>query len=350
MKQTMKAVVVKAPMDFGISDVPLPQCPDEGILLKVYACGLCGSDLRTLRFGHSEVTFPWIIGHEISGEVIQVGPACRAKWKEGDILCVGPVVYCGDCEFCINGKFEYCENHREIAQVWPGGFAEYVAIPPESVKFGTIQQVPANLDPAIAAVAEPISSCIHAQERAQVGLGDSVVVIGVGPIGCVHINLAKVRGADRIIAADINESRLELARDYQPDHLINAAKTDLVKEVRRITNGRGADVVITANPSPTAQIQAVEMAKKTGRILLFGGLPADQACPGVNMNIVHYNALHLIGATTFGPRHYAAAVRLLASGRISGEKFVTHRFALADFKEGVKQAMEGRVRKAVFLP
>jgi L-iditol 2-dehydrogenase len=350
MKRIMKAVVVKAPMNFDIEQVPIPFCPPEGILLKVHACGLCGSDLRTLRFGHPDVKFPWIIGHEISGAVVEVGPACRAKWKTGDTLCVGPVVYCGSCEFCINGKFEFCENHREIAQVWPGGFAEYVAIPPESVNFGTIQLVPKNLDPAIAAVAEPISSCIHAQERAQVGLGDTVVVIGVGPIGCVHINLAKVRGADKIIAADINESRLELVKDYEPDYIINAAKTDLVKEVRHLTHGKGADVIVTANPSPVTQIQAVEMAKKAGRILLFGGLPADQACPQVNMNIVHYNALHLIGATTFGPRHYATAVKLLASGRISGEKFLTHRFALTDFKEGVKQAMEGKVRKAVFLP
>jgi len=350
MKRAMKAVVVKGPMDFGVEDVPIPQCPEKGILLKVHACGLCGSDLRTLRYGHHRITFPWIIGHEISGRVVEVGSQCRTKWKEGDMLCMGPPVYCGDCEFCISGRFELCENQREIAQAWPGGFAEYVVIPPEAVPLSPIQRVPDNLDPAIAAVAEPMSSCVHAQERAQVGLGDTVVVIGVGPIGCIHINIAKIRGAEKVIAVDINETRLEMCKDYEPDYLVSAAQADAVEEVRRLTGGRGAEVIITANPDPATQVQAVEMAKKLGRILLFGGLPADQACPRINTNIVHYNGLQLIGATTFGPRHYVTALKLLAGGRISGEKFLTHRFALADFKEGVRLAMEGRVRKAVFLP
>lgn len=346
----MKAVVVHAPMQFGVEEVPTPTCPEGGLLLKVLACGLCGSDLRTLRSGHRKVTFPWIIGHEICGEVVEVGADYEGPWQKGTLLAVGPVTYCGACDFCVSGQYELCENYREIAQAWPGGFAEYIAIPEECVKLGTIQVVPDGLDPAFAAISEPVSSCVHAQEKGEVGLGDTVVIIGAGPIGCVHTSLARARSAKKVFIADIVEERLKLAEAFEPDGAINAAKTDLVEEVQRLTQGKGADVVITATAAPVASVQAVEMARKGGRILIFGGLPKDNSKPGVDMNIIHYNALHLMGTTTFAPRHQRVALHLMASGKIPADKLVTHRFPLSEFKRGAKMALEGKVLKAVFFP
>ena len=208
----------------------------------------------------------------------------------------------------------------------------------------------AGVDPGNAAIAEPISSCLNAQERGRVGLGDTVVIIGSGPIGCIHIALARLHGADRIIIADINAERLKMAEPFAPDATVDVSKVDLVSEVRRLTNGRGADVIVTATPAPTAVVQAVEMARKGGRILLFGGLPKDDCKPPVDMNIVHYNALFLIGTTTFAPRHYRLAVQLTASNRIPVDKLITHRMPLADFKAGAMMALEGKVLKAVFVP
>jgi len=345
---TMSAVIVRAPMEFAVETVPIPPCPEDGLLLKVHTCGLCGSDLRTLRSGHHRVQFPWIIGHEISGTVVQSGTPYQGLFLVGEMLAVAPLAFCGGCEFCKNGQFELCENYREIAQAWPGGFAEYIALPGDYLAQGTIQPIPAGLSPELAAIAEPIASCVHAQEKGQVGLGDTVVIIGAGPIGCIHTSLARVRGADKIIVADIQESRLKLSAPFQPDFLINAVKVDLVSEVEKLTHGRGASVVITANPVPITQIQAVEMARKGGRILLFGGLPPHQSKPGIDMNLVHYRALHLIGTTIFAPRHYHLALKLLSSNRIPGENLITHRFPLADFETGVKLALEGKVLKAIF--
>ena len=350
MSEIMKAAVVHAPMDFRVEDVPKPEVPSGGLLLKVYACGLCGSDLRTLRSGHHRVTLPWIVGHEISGEVVELGSEYEGRWAVGDMLAVGPVVYCGVCDFCINGEYELCENYREIAQAWPGGFAEYVAIPEAALRLGTILPVPEDLDPAIAAISEPVSSCVNAQERGRVGLGDTVVVIGAGPIGCVHVSLARARGAGKVFIADILDDRLRMAEAFAPDATINAGEVDLVGEVRRLTGGKGADVIVTATPAPIASVQAVEMARKGGRILIFGGLPKDKSKPGVDMNTVHYNALYVIGTTTFAPRHQRVALGLLASGRIPGDKLVTHRFPLSEFVEGAKLALEGKTLKAVFLP
>jgi L-iditol 2-dehydrogenase len=349
MANTMKAVVVRAPMQFEVEDVPIPEVPDGGFLLKVTACGLCGSDLRTLRSGHRKVTFPWTIGHEVSGTVAEVGPGYQGIWKKGDAIAIGPMAYCGTCDFCLNGEFELCEDYREIAQAWPGGFAEYMAVPEACVKQGTMELIPEELDPVAAAIAEPISSCINAQEKGSVGLGDTVVIIGTGPVGCIHISLARARGADKVFVVDIVDERLKLAEAFEPDALINAAKVDVVQEVRRLTGGKGADVIVTATPAPLAQIQAVEMARKGGRILLFGGLPKDNSKPGVDMNMVHYNALHLIGTTIFAPRHYRLALKLIASGRIPMDKLITHRFPLTDFKTGAMMALEGKVLKSVFI-
>jgi len=349
-KNTMRAVVVEKPGRYGIQEVPVPDTPKGGMLVRVLACALCGSDLRTLRSGHRRVTLPWIIGHETAGVVEQLGEDYTGPWQVGETLAVGPVVYCGKCEFCRTGRYELCVDYLEIAQAWPGGFAEYLAVPEQAVRLGTILPVPQGVDPAHAAITEPISSCVHAQDKGKVSMGDTVMIIGAGPVGCIHTVLARIRGADKIFIADISESRLKMAEAFEPDRTIDAAEVDLVQEVRRLTGGMGADVVISATPAPVAVVQAVEMAKKGGRVLLFGGLPKDDSKPGVDMNTVHYNGLFLIGTTTFAPRHQMLALRMVANGRIPADKLITHRFALDDFVKGAGLALEGKVLKAVFLP
>ena len=349
-KTTMDAVVVRAPMEFDYTSVPVPETPKRGLLLRVLACGLCGSDLRTLKSGHRKVKLPWILGHEIAGRVVEEGEKYEGPWKTGDVLAVGPLAYCGTCDSCLKGRHELCEHQKEIGQAWPGGFAGYIAVPYECIRLGDIKKVPDDIAPESAAVTEPVSSCINAQEKADVSLGDVVAIIGTGPIGCIHISLARARGAFKIIAVDINEERLKLARNFGPDHTVNASIDDPVKEIRRLTDGKGADVVIVAAPDPKATVRAVEMARKGGRVVQFAGLPKDDSSPPIDMNVVHYNGLDIVGTTTFAPRHFSMALNLIASGRIPIDKLVTHVFPLKRFEEGVKHAMEGRALKVVFKP
>lgn len=350
MRKKMKALVVRAPMDYGIEEIEIPAVPPGGLRLRVLACGLCGSDLRTLRFGHRKVQLPFTIGHEITAQVETYGEGYRGAWQLGDILAVSPLVYCGKCDFCRNGDYELCAQYREIGQSWPGGFAEYMALPEEAVRHGTVQKVPEGMDPSHAAIVEPLSSCVNAQEKGQVTLGDTVLIIGAGPIGTLHLELARARGADRIIVADLSEDRLKLAEAYDPDLLVNTQKQDLKEKVLKATNGYGPGVIITANPDPSTQVAAVGLARKGGRILLFGGLPKDRETPRINMNTVHYNSLHLIGTTIFAPGHNHIALELLNSGRISAEKFISHRFQLTDFVEGAQLALDGKARKIIFNP
>jgi L-iditol 2-dehydrogenase len=344
----MKALVVRAPMNYAVEDVPDPRCARDGLTVRVLACGLCGSDLRTLRSGHRKVTLPWTIGHEITGQVVEVGASYGGPWARGDVLSVAPLVYCGKCVFCRRKQYELCEGYREIAQAWPGGLAEYMAVPPEALALGTIQRVPDGLDPVHAAVAEPLSSCVHARDRGEIRRGDVVVVKGAGSIGCMHICLARGRKAGKVIVAEVNSSRLEQCGRFFPDHVVNSSEKDPVAEVRRLTDGHGADIVITANAVPETQVQAVEMAAKGGRVLLFGGLPKDKSRPGIDTNLIHYNALAVMGTTIFAPEHHKAALELLSNGTVRADLLVTHRLPLERFAEGAQAAMDGKAIKVVF--
>jgi len=344
----MKAVVLAAPGSFALQTIGKPLCPKEGILLRVACCGLCGSDLRTLFSGHKNVALPAVIGHEVAGVVAEIGKNYRGEYRVGDRLAVAPNVYCGRCGFCRMGRYEFCENIRELAQQWPGGFAEYMAIPPEALGLGVIQKIPEGLPPEYACVAEPPSSCINAQEKLGVGLGDTVLIIGSGPIGSIHICVAKAHGAKRVFIADVNQSRLDMVKAFEPDATINATETDLVAEVRRLTDGAGADVVITANPVADTQVQALSAARKGGRIAFFGGLPHDRSVVPLDTNLIHYKGLTVIGTTGFAPRHHIQSLDLMQAGRIPGEKLVTHILPLEAFAEGVRLAREGRAMKVVF--
>ncbi len=346
----MKAMRIHAPMQFGVEEVedPVPRSGD--LLLSVEACGLCGSDLRTLRTGHSKVKFPWTLGHEICGTVVETGPSYVGRWKIGERLSVGPLAYDPADPFCVEGRHELSANVREIGQAWPGGLAEKILIPQAAIELGNILLTPAQLDPAHATVAEPASSVIHAQERARVSLGDTVLIMGAGPIGCLHIAIARARGAHKIIITDIVSERLALAKAFGPDAIVNSSTEDLAEAVSRVTEGRMPDVIVTAAPAPAAQVTAVELARKGGRVVFFGGLPHGHSTPGIDTNLIHYKNLDVIGISIFAPRHFRMALQMLESGQIPAEKLVTHVLSLERFNEGANLALEGKALKVIFKP
>lgn len=348
---TMKAVVLRGPNDdYAYTEVEKPICDEKGLLIKVEACGLCGSDLRTLAAGHKNVQYPWITGHEVCGIVEEVGSSYSGSYKVGDVLTVAPNVYCGECEYCLSNSHELCMNLRELAQQWLGGFAEYMAIPPESLENGCIIKIDTDDDYAAAAIAEPPSSCINAQEKLCVGENDDVLIIGAGPIGCIHVSVAKARGARTIIVADISQERLDMCRAFGEIHIINSSETDIVQEARRLTDGKGPSVVITANPVGQTQVQAIEVVKKGGRVGFFGGLPRDKSTPLIDTNLIHYKGITVIGTTNFGLAHHRMSWKMIKEGSIPADKLITHRLPLSSFDEGVKLARSGKALKVVFLP
>lgn len=330
----MKAAVLEAVGVMKVKDIPLPTCGADEIVIKVAACAVCGTDVKVYHHGHKHIRPPRVTGHEIAGTVVEVGKNVK-EFRPGDRVAIAPAVPCGECRFCRRGIQGMCDNLLAIGYQWDGGFAEYMAVPARAVKNGCVNKVPENMSLEEAALAEPLACCINAQELAWVGLGQTVVVIGAGPIGCFHVQLARANGATKVILVDISPERLAMARIVQPDAAIDASTTDPIQQVLKLTDGDGADVVITACSSGKAQEQALHMVAKRGVVNFFGGLPKDNPYIQFDSNLTHYREFYVIGNHGSSPRHNQLAINLIASGKINARSLISHRLGIADTLEGI---------------
>jgi L-iditol 2-dehydrogenase len=222
-----------------------------------------------------------------------------------------------------------CPNQVSMGYHFDGGFAEYMIVPPNVLAVDGLNRIPDGLSFAEASVAEPLACVLNGQNLAGVGEGDDVVVMGSGPIGCLHVRLARARGAARVFLVDLNRERLDLAANLvRPDAEVCGAETDVVDAILKLTEGRGADVVITAAAAGAAQEQAVQMAARQGRISFFGGLPKDKPMIALDSNLVHYRELTIVGANGSSPQHNKEALQLIATGAVPVQDLITHRLPL----------------------
>jgi L-iditol 2-dehydrogenase len=243
-----------------------------------------------------------------------------------------------------------CDNLRSLGYEFHGGFAEFMVVPYAAIRAGCVNTIPDNLSFEEATVAEPLACAINAQELLNIGMGDTVVVIGAGPLGCMHAELAKIRGARKVIMVEVQEQRLELAKKFSADVLINGAKEDVGKRVFEETDGVGASVVVVAAPSAQAQAQALTLAAKQGRISFFGGLPKDNPMATINANLLHYRELCIVGAYGSKPRHNRLALALLVAGKFSTSTLIGMVVPLERIEEGIEAMAKGRVLKVVVRP
>ncbi|HEV3484769.1 MAG TPA: alcohol dehydrogenase catalytic domain-containing protein, partial [Vicinamibacterales bacterium] len=267
----MRAAVFHGPGDLRVLQVPRPAIADSELLVRVAACAVCGSDVRTFRHGARNIDKPVVLGHELSGTIVETGAAIRS-YREGQRVAVAPAIPCGDCRYCRENAETMCERLRSIGYQFDGGLAEFMAVPASAVRAGCVNVLPEGLSFEEAALAEPLACVINAQELLRVGEEDTVAVIGAGPIGCLHAALARVRGARKVLLVDLRAERLQLAAAFGADVLIDASREDVQARVLEETDG-GASVVIVAAPSNRAQEQSIKLAARRGRINFFGGLP-----------------------------------------------------------------------------
>lgn len=333
----MKAAVLEALEKIVVQEVPRPQMDDNSVLLKVKSCAVCGSDIRIFHHGNDRVIPPQILGHEISGEVVEVGKNV-SKFKVGDRVAVGADVPCGECVFCEAGIGNNCQINYAMGYQFPGGFAEYVLLNRTVVNYGPVHKIPDHVSFDEAALAEPLGCVLNALELSQIKLGDTVVVIGAGPIGCMIIEVARKMGASKIIVVQRSRPRLEMAKKFGADVYICSSEVDGVQRVLEETKGLGADVVITANPSPEAQIDAIKMAKNRARVNFFGGLPKSKSLVTIDTNIIHYKELFVHGAHGALPIHHQKALELIGSGSINIKNYISHNFKLDDILEAFAAA------------
>jgi L-iditol 2-dehydrogenase len=345
----MKVVRFLAPGDVRIADAPQPSPGPGEVLLRVRNCSTCGTDVKIYRFGHHHIVPPRVMGHEIAGDVVDVGAGVDG-WLPGDRVQVIAAIPCGQCYECLHGRMTVCPNQESIGYHYDGGFAEYMVVPAKVLAVGGLNRIPDSLGYAEASVAEPLACVLNGQHLARIGAGDDVAVMGAGPIGCLHVRLARARGAARVFLVDLNRERLELAAALvQPDAVVCAGETDVVEAIVKLTDGRGADVVVTAAAAAAAQEQAFAMVARQGRISFFGGLPKDRPTITLDSNLVHYRELTIVGANGSSPTNNADALDLIASGAVPVADLITHRlpiertldgFAIVARGEGIKVTIE----------
>ncbi|HEY0216759.1 MAG TPA: zinc-dependent dehydrogenase [Cellulomonas sp.] len=347
----MRVARFHAPGDIRLEDAPEPTAGPREVKIRVRACSTCGTDVKISRFGHHHIDPPRVMGHEIAGEIVEVGDEVAGGWVPGDRVQVIAAIPCGECEDCRAGRMTICPNQVSMGYHFDGGFAEYMVVPQNVLTVDGLNRIPEGVSFAEASVAEPLACALNAQELVRVEKGDDVVVIGSGPIGCLHVRLARSRGARRVFLVELSAERLELAASrVQPDEAIVASEVDPVARVLELTGGRGADVVITAAASGRAQEQAVQMVARGGRISFFGGLPKDDPVIALDSNLVHYRELMIIGANGSSPDHNKRALDLIATGAVPVDDLITHRLGLEQVLEGIGIVSRGEAIKVTIEP
>lgn len=352
----MKALRFYAPEDVRLEDVPEPECGPREVKIRVRNCSTCGTDVKILHNGHQNLTPPRTIGHEIAGEVVEVGAdvegAFGTSWSVGDRVQVIAAVPCGDCHECRKGWMAVCQNQTSVGYQYDGGFAEFMVVPEQVLKVDGLNRIPEGVGFDEASAAEPFACAINAQELLGIEAGDTVVIFGAGPIGCMHVRIARgVHEAGRVFLVDVNAERLKMSADaVDPDEVIDGSQVDVVEKVMELTDGRGADVVITATAANVTQEQAIAMAARNGRISFFGGLPKTNPTITCDSNVVHYRQLHIHGANGSAPEHNKRALQYIASGQVPVKDLITEHIPLERALEAFDIVAKGEAIKVTVEP
>jgi L-iditol 2-dehydrogenase len=324
----MKAAMLHGVKDLRVEDVDVPGVGIGEVLVKIKAATTCGTDVKIYQRGYVEkiIKLPTIFGHEWAGEVVEVGE--NLDWpKKGMRVRAGNSAPCLHCNMCQKGKYNLCEN---MIWLW-GAYAEYIKIPARTVLVN-MQEIPSHISFEEAAITEPLACVLHGVEEANVKLGDTVAVIGAGPIGLLHLLTVKKMGAEKIVMIDLVDERLNVAKELGADETINAGKENSVEKVQQLTGGYGADIVIEAIGSPVTWEQALRLARKGGTVLEFGGCPPGTEIK-LNTEMLHYGELTVLGAFHTTPLHFRKALNLISSRTVDVRPLVTKRMRLEDIKQ-----------------
>jgi len=328
MTDQMMVAMLYGVRDLRIENVAVPTVAAGEVLVKVKAATTCGTDLKIFQRGYVEkvIKLPSIFGHEWAGEVAEVG--LGLGWpEEGMRVRAGNSAPCLHCNMCQRGKYNLCEN---MIWLW-GAYAEYVKVPARMVLVN-MQEIPVHVSYEEASIAEPLACVLHGIEEAGVKLGDTVAIIGAGPIGLLHLLAVRKMGVEKTIMIDLVDVRLDFARKIGADETINGGNANSIEEVRQLTNGYGADVVIEAIGLPATWEQALKLARKGGTVLEFGGCPPGTEIK-LNAEQLHYGETKVLGTFHTTPLHFRKALNLIASRTIDVRPLVTRKMKLEDLKE-----------------
>jgi len=340
----MKAAVLHGIRDIRVEDVPKP-IPERGeVLIAVRATGICGTDIHFYK-GEWSVPIPLIPGHEFSGVIAEVGKDVRGM-EEGWHVVAEPNIPCGSCYFCrLSEKNFFCLNLRATGVDTNGAFAQFVKIPASN-----IYRIPSHLEFEVAAMIEPVACCVRGMDQAGIRLGDFVAIVGAGPIGLILMQLAKMNGARSVLVSDISADRLEMAKSLGADHIVNTSEEDLTRAVGDLTGDIGVDVAIEAVGKPETISQAIGIARRGGRVNIFGVSPQDAV---LSVKPFDLYAKELTITTSYrSPFTFQRAVDLVSSGKLVLKPLITHVLPLEKIVSafGIVERRESGVMKAMVKP
>lgn len=349
--ETMKAFVMNDERKMVIQNVPVPVPNENNMIVKIRYASICGTDFRTFMQGSSKISPPRILGHESAGIVTHAGAYAQSKgFHTGDRVTVAPAVGCGQCWPCKTGHTNMCDSLKTLGFQYEGAFAEQMEIPRQAIQMGNVIKIPDTVSDMSAALSEPAACAYNAQTYLNISPDDYVVIYGSGYIGCIHAELARLAGASKIIMVEIAEPRAEIARKMIPGIiLINPKEQNTVEEVKKITGGRGANVIITALSVPSIHTEAQQIAAKMGRISLFGGIAGDGK-GYLDSNLVHYKELSIHGVHATTPSMMKKIMEYVGAGRLNLEKYVSDIYELSEIQKGFEAIRDRNAMKVLIKP
>jgi L-iditol 2-dehydrogenase len=325
----MKAIRYYGPGNLAVEDMPQPSLSAGEVLVRVKACGICATDVKTYRRGHPKILPGAVLGHEIAGRIAAVQDA--PGWQVGQRVVVAPYVPCGECYDCQRGHFTTCERLFEEA-VDPGGFVEFVRVLPRLVRSGLLA-VPDHLSDEVASFVEPVACCIHGLEALELNSLDTLFIIGDGTMGLLQSMVARAMGVRRILLSGMSPDRLAIAAGLV-DGLIDASQQDVAQALQRLAP-QGADKVIVSVADPATAESALQYVRKSGMLNIYAGMPKGVRI-SIDPNIIHYDEVRILGTFGFTPANFRRSLDLLSSGAVDPTPLVS---AVVQF-DGIRQALE----------
>lgn len=353
--ETMRAVVAYGPEDYRVETVETPKAAAGEVIIKVDACGICGSDIKAyhgadLYWSGEEpwMKAPVIPGHEFYGTVVLLGEGAGEKHdiQLGDKVTTDQINPCGKCRFCTSGQYWMCAVHNMYGfqkDVAEGGMAEYMKFSSNS----RIYKIDSNLTAEESSLLEPMACAVHTVQRASIEFEDTVVLAGAGPLGLCMTQLIKLKTPKNLIVLDVNNNRLNIAKELGADYVINPSKEDAEKFVRSITDDYGCDVYIEATGVPQGVIQGLKMIRNLGRFIEFSVFGEKTT---VDWSIIGDKKELDVRGSHLGPYTYPIAIDLFGRGLLTAENIVTHRFRLEEFDKALKVAKSDTAIKVLLEP
>lgn len=338
----MKVAMYYSQKDIRIEEMSTPEIGADEALVKMKACGVCGSDLMEWYLKNRA---PLVLGHEPAGIIIQKGEKVK-EFETGDRVFVHHHVACLTCHFCLHGDYTLCEQFH-MTHIFPGGFAEYFRIPALNLQVDTLK-IPEKISFEEATFIEPIGCCLRALEKCHIKLGDSVAIIGAGVTGIIHVALSKILGASKIFVSDLVDHRLGVAKKFGADFVVNPEKEDFLDVVKTETDGIGADLTIITAPSLEAYKAGLNVCRKGGKLCLFA--PTD---PGNHWQLspkeLFFSEIKIIPSYSTSHIETRKALELIKTGGIRVKELITHRFKLGDAAKAFRTALEGKESLKVMI-